>query len=81
MKKAVQQLMLGKVIRNEEQTADVLEKIAFAGYDCIPLTQTLEPRLTTIRQSADEMGKIAAQMLIELVKNGQQVADVIYFTE
>ncbi|MBR0424750.1 MAG: TIM barrel protein [Clostridia bacterium] len=37
MKKAVQQLMLGKVIRNEEQTADVLEKIAFAGYDGVEL--------------------------------------------
>ena len=47
--------------------------IAFAGYDCIPLTQTLEPRLTTIRQSADEMGKTAAQMLIELVKKPERI--------
>ncbi len=47
--------------------------IAFAGYDCIPLTQTLEPRLTTIRQSTDEMGTTAAQMLIELVEKPGRV--------
>lgn len=37
MKKAVQQLMLGKVIKSEEQAAQVLEQIAFAGYDSIEL--------------------------------------------
>ena len=37
MKKAVQQLMLGKIIKNEEQAADLLEKIAFAGYDGVEL--------------------------------------------
>ena len=37
MKKAVQQLMLGKLIRDEEQAARMLEQIAFAGYDGIEL--------------------------------------------
>ena len=37
MRKAVQQLMLGKVIKSEEQTVHVLEQIAFAGYDGIEL--------------------------------------------
>lgn len=37
MKKAVQQLMLGKSITSEEQAARVLEDIAFAGYDGIEL--------------------------------------------
>lgn len=37
MKKAVQQMMLGKVIKDEEQAANVLEEIAFAGYDGIEL--------------------------------------------
>ena len=31
MRKAVQQLMLGKVIKSEEQAVHVLEQIAFAG--------------------------------------------------
>ena len=37
MKKAVQQLMLGKTIKSEEQAARILEEIAFAGYDGIEL--------------------------------------------
>ena len=37
MRKAVQQLMLGKVIKSEEQASRVLEEIAFSGYDGIEL--------------------------------------------
>lgn len=37
MKKAVQQLMLGKLLKNEEQAINVLEQIAFAGYDGVEL--------------------------------------------
>ena len=33
------------------------EDISFTGYDGIPLTQALTPRLTTIRQNSDTMGK------------------------
>ncbi len=35
--KAVQQMMLGKVLRTEEQTAEILGKIRYAGYDGIEL--------------------------------------------
>ena len=45
------------------------EDISFAGYDGIPLTQALTPRLTTIRQNCDTMGKIAAVRLIDLVEH------------
>ena len=45
------------------------EDISFAGYDGIPLTQALTPRLTTIRQNAETMGKIAAVRLIDLIEH------------
>lgn len=37
MKKAVQQIMLGTVTKNEQQTADTLRRIRAAGYDAIEL--------------------------------------------
>ncbi len=45
------------------------EDISFTGYDGIPLTQALTPRLTTVRQNSDTMGKIAAVRLIDLVEH------------
>lgn len=43
--------------------------ISFAGYDGIPLTQALTPKLTTIRQSCDSIGEEAARRLIDLIEN------------
>ena len=44
------------------------DDISFAGYDGIPLTQTLMPRLTTIRQSSEDMGRTAAARLVSLIE-------------
>ena len=43
--------------------------ISFMGYDGIPLLQSMSPKLTTIRQSTDLIGKTAAQRLISLIEN------------
>lgn len=45
------------------------DDVSFAGYDGIPLTQALSPKLTTIRQDCAQMGRMAAQRLIDLVDN------------
>ena len=45
------------------------QDISFAGYDGIPLTQTLTPRLTTIRQNCEKMGKVAAERLTDLIEH------------
>ena len=50
------------------------EDISFAGYDGIPLTQALTPRLTTIRQSSDSIGQAAARRLIGLVENPENAS-------
>lgn len=47
----------------------VPEDISFAGYDGIPMTQALKPRLTTIRQSSEDIGKMAADRLIDLIES------------
>ena len=45
------------------------EDLSIAGYDGIKLTQSLHPRLTTIRQASEEMGRVAAKRLIERVEH------------
>ena len=45
------------------------EDVSFAGYDGIPMTQALTPPLTTIRQSSDRIGQMAARRLIDLIEN------------
>ncbi|MBO7661757.1 MAG: substrate-binding domain-containing protein [Clostridia bacterium] len=45
------------------------DDISFAGYDGIPLTQALKPRLTTIRQNAETLGKVAAARLMDLIEH------------
>ena len=42
--------------------------ISFAGYDGIALIQKLTPRLTTIRQDTEAIGKTASQLLIDLIE-------------
>ncbi len=46
----------------------VPEAVSFAGYDGIPFSQVLSPRLTTIRQDASAMGREAARMLVDRVE-------------
>ena len=43
--------------------------ISFAGYDGIPLSQALTPKLTTICQSTDMLGKESALRLINLIED------------
>lgn len=42
--------------------------VSVAGYDGIPLTQSLRPHLTTIRQSNEELGRLAADLLIKKIE-------------
>jgi LacI family transcriptional regulator len=44
------------------------EDIAVVGYDDIPISAYTSPPLTTVRQSAVDAGKLAAEMLIQLLR-------------
>ena len=43
--------------------------ISVAGYDGIPMSQFLHPRLTTIHQDTDRIGDEAARMLVDSIEN------------
>ncbi len=45
------------------------EDISVVGYDGILLSQVLRPKLTTYKQNAEELGRLAAEKLIEEIEN------------
>ncbi len=56
------------------------EDISIAGYDGIPIIQNIRPRLTTLRQDGEELGRLAAVRLIERIEHGaapQEKPDVV----
>ena len=52
----------------KEANLRVPDDVAIVGYDGTPFTQLTEPPLTTVEQPASEMGRIAAQLLIDLIE-------------
>ncbi len=52
----------------------VPEDISVAGYDGMPVSQVLEPKLTTIKQDADKLGTEAARQLINLIENPMETS-------
>lgn len=60
---------LGGIEAIENAGLRIPEDISIAGYDGIPLSQMLQPKLTTIRQDTDRMGLEAAKRLIEQIEN------------
>ncbi len=45
------------------------EDISFAGYDGIPVMQSIKSRLTTVRQKSDVIGEVAARLLIARIED------------
>lgn len=46
--------------------------LSVIGFDDIPMSVTLSPKLTTMRQPLQEMGKRATQLLLNLVNNSEE---------
>lgn len=55
----------------------VPEDIALVGFDDIPLAATAEPPLTTVHQPIDQLGFLAATMLIDLLQTAPAEEDGI----
>lgn len=53
----------------EQYGLKIPDDISIAGYDGILLSQFLNPKLTTIRQDTETMGKKAAEKLIDIIEN------------
>ncbi len=65
---------LGAIEAARDLGLSIPKDISFAGYDGIELTQTLNPPLTTIRQSNDEIGRVAARRLIDSIRNPEKAS-------
>jgi LacI family transcriptional regulator, galactose operon repressor len=51
------------------------EDISVVGFDDIPTATNVHPRLTTVRQPLEEMGRRATRMLLELIENPEQAVE------
>jgi LacI family transcriptional regulator len=51
-----------------EQGLRVPEDIAIMGFDDIPQAAMLHPALTTVRQPLEQMGRVAAQLLVDMIR-------------
>ncbi len=60
---------IGGMNEIEKQGYLIPEDISVIGYDGILLSQVIRPKLTTYKQDAEKMGKIAASILIEEIEN------------
>jgi DNA-binding LacI/PurR family transcriptional regulator len=47
----------------------VPEDVAVIGFDDFPLAQHTEPRLTTVRQPMEEMGRTMVQLLFDVMRD------------
>jgi DNA-binding LacI/PurR family transcriptional regulator len=55
--------------------------IAVVGFDDLPISEFVQPALTTVRVSALEIGAEAARMLIKIVETGRRPSSVLMGTE
>ena len=62
---------LGGMEAIREAGLRIPEDISVAGFDGVPLLQLCSPKLTTVRQDTDSIGRQAARRLIELIEAPQ----------
>lgn len=60
---------MGGINAIKERGLSIPQDISVAGYDGILLSQVIEPKLTTLFQDTQALGKTAAQKLIALIEN------------
>ena len=59
---------IGAMNAIHELGLQVPDDVSAVGYDGIPLSQMISPRLTTWRQNTTELGRLAAANLVELIE-------------
>ena len=69
---------LGAYNQAQRMGLSIPEDISLMGYDGIPLTRIISPRLTTLRQDSGGIGRLAAQMLLELIRDPQTPCRQVY---
>ena len=56
-----------------EQGLRVPDDMAIMGFDDIPQAAMLHPALTTVRQPLEQMGRVAAQLLVDMIQKPETV--------
>jgi LacI family gluconate utilization system Gnt-I transcriptional repressor len=67
-------LALGALFRAHQLGLDVPGRLAIAGFNDLPAAAWMHPALSTVRTRRGEIGELAAQMLLSLMR-GQQPAE------
>jgi LacI family transcriptional regulator len=62
-------MAMGVMDAVRERGLRVPEDISVVGYDDISQSAHVHPALTTVRQPLEKMGRVAAQMLLEMLRN------------
>ena len=70
-------MAIGAIKALSKRNLQVPEDISVIGFDGIPLSEYIEPALTTVVQPIYEMGKTAAKLLLESIKKGIELKDHI----
>jgi LacI family transcriptional regulator len=55
-----------------ERGMHIPEEISIIGFDDIPQSSMIRPSLTTVRQPLEQMGRLATQILFDLINNSNQ---------
>ncbi len=55
-----------------ERGLSIPDDISIVGFDDIPQASLVHPKLTTVRQPLDQMGRVAVQMLLDQIENPSQ---------
>ena len=59
-------------MQSETKGLRVPDDVSVIGFDDIPQASLIRPALTTIRQPLEKMGRVATQMLLELLSQPQK---------
>ena len=60
---------IGGMTELEKMELSVPKDVSTAGYDGIPISQFIRPRLTTYHQDATQIGRVSAAKLVETIEN------------
>ncbi len=72
---------IGAMTECREAGILVPEQISIVGFDDLPIATLVEPQLTTIRVPAAEMGRRAAEAVIEHLSHGTPLRSIVLPTE
>ncbi len=64
----------GGYIAASDRNLRIPDDISFVGFDGIPFSQISVPRLTTVHQNTEKIGRTAAEILLERI-NGKELTD------